>query len=621
MNDRQEPGDSADLPSDRNLLLHTRALRALPAHTAVLDATGRIVLVNDAWLAFTADNQGSNDRCLSVGADYLDVCRRAANTEPSAGQALHGIESVLTGRVPRFAMEYPCHSPTEQRWFLMTVVPLSIGQRNGAVVSHTNITAQKRAEAALAASESRFRAMFDTAGAGIAEVAPDGTWLRANKQMLRVLNLSADALPATNYHDLTHPDDRDLTQAQLEVMRIGGGEAFSTEKRLRRGDGDYIWVASTESCIRAADGAIDYLIVVITDISDRKVSEARQQTLLRELAHRGKNLLAVVQSIVQRSLTGDRTLAEANDILDGRLQALAQTYSVLTHEAFDGAMLDEILRQELEQIGDQVVMRGPPVRLNVKAAQTFGLVVHELATNAMKYGSLSVPGGRLLVEWDVAGQPDQRVLTFAWTEHDGPPVVAPQRSGFGTTLVTSVAGSDFGCRPALAFPPTGLTYRFAAPLARIGSVMTDTPLRRRLHSDIVCSLYDCWARQRDATGGLPPLAGIDWSLFGATGFLTIAAIGEGDEIRFPQVGHALIRELGRPLNAQDLTGLDEQSLRGMYRTCAERGEPVHQYLQFDFGDGNPLTFEQLLVPFGMAPDGPVSHVASVAIIQGQTRPD
>src|SRR3954454_20204978 len=201
----------------------------------------------------------------------------------------------------------------------------------------------------------------------------------------------------------------------------------------------------------------------------------------------------------------------------------------------------------------RVRISGPAMMLTVKAAQTFALVVHELATNAAKYGALSVPAGHLTVAWHIGGLPEQRRLIFDWMEERGPPAEPPVRRGFGTTLISVVAGGDFGCKPELTYGPEGFRYRLDAPLSRLGTVPFESPVRRRLKSAATCALYDAWAQHRDAAGTLPQLAGFDWSRFAATGTLTVAVVeAGGSSVSFVQVARGSIDELGHPPGDQDM---------------------------------------------------------------------
>jgi len=303
------------------------------------------------------------------------------------------------------------------------------------------------------------------------------------------------------------------------------------------------------------------------------------------------------------------------------LQSLAQTYSVLTHEAFEGALLGTLIRNELSAFGARVQVSGPAVMLTVKAAQTFALITHELATNAAKYGALSAPAGHLTVTWRVEGSAAEPHLVFDWIEQDGPPAAPPNRRGFGTTLISTVAAGDFGCEPELTYGPDGYRYRLNAPLPPLGSVHYESPVRRRIRSATLCALYDAWAQHREAAGTLPQLAGFDWGRFAATGALTIAVVEAwGESVRFVQVGRTLINELGHPLQDRDIAAEDETGIAEAYRRCGRQGEPTHELLRFDFGDGDPLTFERLLVPFSATGGRSVTHIVGIAVYEGHTRP-
>ena len=256
----------------------------------------------------------------------------------------------------------------------------------------------------------------------------------------------------------------------------------------------------------------------------------------------------------------------------------------------------------------------------MKAAQTFALIGHELATNAAKYGALSVPDGGLAVMWQVTEGPDGKRLVFDWRETDGPPATPPARRGFGTTVLSQIAGAEFGCEPELTYDASGFRYRLAAPLARLGSVLKDSPVRRRLKTPVICALHDTWARLRGPDGALPSLPAFDWTRFAATGWLTIAAIEADGTVRFVQVGSALVDELGRPISEQDLAQDEGLNLVSAYRRCAETAEPTHELLRFDFGDGEKMSFERLLVPFAASPGSAITHVAGIAVFEGTTTP-
>lgn len=183
--------------------------------------------------------------------------------------------------------------------------------------------------------------------------------------------------------------------------------------------------------------------------------ERRQALLMRELAHRGKNLLQVIQSIARRSLCGERTLDEAREVFIGRLGALATTYSTLTEEQPESVPLTSIIAAGLRFHGERINVRGPVIVIPARKAQTLALVIHELATNAAKYGALSVSSGRVEVSWGIA----DHQFSLKWSEIDGPPAQPPRETGFGSIIITSVIGSELNCEPILEYRQSGFQYR------------------------------------------------------------------------------------------------------------------------------------------------------------------
>jgi two-component sensor histidine kinase len=201
---------------------------------------------------------------------------------------------------------------------------------------------------------------------------------------------------------------------------------------------------------------------------ERNAAEARQALLVREAAHRGKNLLSVIQAIATRSLSGERTLEEAREVFIGRLQALANSYGTLTDEAPESVQLRDIVTAGLRSHSDRADIRGSAVVVPAKTAQTLSLVVHELATNAAKYGALSVRSGRIEVSWELTqdGSDDGRFL-FKWTETRGPSVSPPAHKGFGSVIITSVVGNELNCAPTMEYAVEGFRYCLECSLSAL----------------------------------------------------------------------------------------------------------------------------------------------------------
>jgi len=195
------------------------------------------------------------------------------------------------------------------------------------------------------------------------------------------------------------------------------------------------------------------------DYLERKQAERTHQTILLELQHRSNNLLAVIQSVAQRSLGGDHSLAEAKEAFEARLHALARANRALVRSNWGGVDLDQLVRTELEAFSKRANIGGPSIVLPPQMAQNFTLVLHELATNSAKHGALSSVAGKITVSWTIERGRSGFVLKFKWQESEGPPVAAPMRHGFGTKLLNAVFSEV-----RLEYPVQGLKCEIDVPL-------------------------------------------------------------------------------------------------------------------------------------------------------------
>jgi two-component sensor histidine kinase len=198
------------------------------------------------------------------------------------------------------------------------------------------------------------------------------------------------------------------------------------------------------------------------------VEDERQKFLIQELRHRSQNFFAVIQTIVSRSFVEGQTLSQAKEALSGRLAALARTHAMLADRAWLGAPLREIVAEEVTGFMQQVSLTGCDMVVNTPAAQNFALIVHELATNAVKYGALSSPGGRIRIDGSIEDVDGKGQLRFVWRESGGPPVTPPARKGFGTAILDQLAKS-FGQKVEAVYRPEGLTYELVVSLGVIGA--------------------------------------------------------------------------------------------------------------------------------------------------------
>jgi two-component system CheB/CheR fusion protein len=215
-----------------------------------------------------------------------------------------------------------------------------------------------------------------------------------------------------------------------------------------------------------AKNVIDGVVVTFVDITERKRGEERQLLLTRELQHRTNNLLAVIQSMVQQSLSGTPSLDDARKTLTARLHSLANANALLTQTNRYGASLADVIDRELAGFKTRASIKGPTIMLTPAAAQGFALVIHELLTNAAKYGALSAPSGKLEICWSVEESGEEPSLTFRWQERGGPPAAPPQRTGFGTTLL-NIAISGGGSTPRIEYASEGVSYTLKVSLSSI----------------------------------------------------------------------------------------------------------------------------------------------------------
>jgi two-component system CheB/CheR fusion protein len=221
---------------------------------------------------------------------------------------------------------------------------------------------------------------------------------------------------------------------------------------------------------RGIDNFIAGVVITFIDVTAITRAEERQRLLLAELQHRVRNTLGVVRSISRRTAESSSSVEEYASHLDGRLNAFARTQALVTRDPEGGVDFEYLVVEELlaynAREGEQVRVSGPRVRLQPKAAETFALAIHELATNALKYGALSRPTGRIEVTWRLDETVDPAELVFEWRERGGPRVGAPPRKGFGTELLERTLAFELKGQTRMAFDDPGLQCSITIPLSK-----------------------------------------------------------------------------------------------------------------------------------------------------------
>jgi len=270
----------------------------------------------------------------------------------------------------------------------------------------------------------------------------------------------------------TYPDDADPDREAFRKQVAGELEFYSVEKRFVRRDNRVIWLSVYSSPVRDAEDRLQYIVRVVQDITERKAAEQRQKLLMDELNHRVKNTLATVQSLAAQTARGAHTPAAFRERFEGRLIALSKAHDQLTMHHWENADLRDLLAGSLAPYAGagRVVLRGEDLVLRPRAVLTLAMAVHELTTNAAKYGALSIPAGSIEIQWQpVRTDDNQQILRIEWLEKGGPPVVEPEHRGFGSKLIEGSISAELSGEAKLSFAPEGLRCELAIPMESIAA--------------------------------------------------------------------------------------------------------------------------------------------------------
>ncbi|CAN7620838.1 PAS domain-containing protein [Devosia sp. LjRoot3] len=275
----------------------------------------------------------------------------------------------------------------------------------------------------------------------------------------------ADSFTINTLLDALAPPDQMEWGAAFE--RAQGGDGYlEHDLKFTTPDGEDRWIELRAQTRFDADGHPLSMTGVVLDISDRRAAEAHRDLLTREMSHRVKNTLANVQSIVGQTLRNGGADAGLIAQVADRLQALATAHDVLTQYGWSSADLGEVVAGSLRPFsiaGRRLAFGGPRVRLSARAATAFALALHELATNAIKYGSLANEVGIVILNWEVEAE----TLSLRWQESGGPAVQPPTKKGFGTRLIDQALANSTAGKVELNYRASGFEFRFTSPLASL----------------------------------------------------------------------------------------------------------------------------------------------------------
>jgi PAS domain S-box-containing protein len=376
-------------------------------------------------------------------------------------QARPHLDRALSGERTSFEAQGP-HVSGEMRHVRATYVP-NIGV-DGTVEGYfgfvQDITEAKQQANLLSQRERHLRAVMDSVTDCFYAV--DGEW------RITLFNRAAE-----QYYGIGR--DAVLGRKLWEAFPAHAGSVFDLQ--LKRVMEDRVPVTFEARSVVFPDRFIEMrvspkegsgLAVAFSDISSRKAQERQRELLINELNHRVKNTLAVVQSIATQSLRDTRVPQDARTAFEGRLMALAAAHDLLTRESWETAQLGPVVRAALQPFDTEhrFEVLGPDLRLRPQAAVSLTLALHELATNATKYGALSNKSGTVSVAWTVSTD-ETPIFRLTWAEHGGPPVAPPTRSGFGSRLIQKGLAGELGGPVTVEFLPEGVVCRIEAPVVNL----------------------------------------------------------------------------------------------------------------------------------------------------------
>lgn len=449
------------------LELDQAALDALPVGICACDVDGLIVRVNrraiELWgrvpkLLDPVQRFCGPFRVESLEGDLVPPDETPMARAVSSGERFEGVEAVV-------------QNPDGRRWVARVNVAPLLGD-DGLVIGAVNCFQDVTREHEMRLALERRQRSFNLA----MTASKMGTWRYTMADNICVYDENAQQLYGLTeprfLHDKDgveakfHPDDMDLMwQRVAQALDPEGDGRYEVEYRVKQLDGSWRWLSAWGLVEFEGEGAHRKPVAIAgasRDLSERKEAEELQRLLGNELNHRVKNSLAAVQSIVNQTLRGAADIESARISVSARIISLARAHDLLTERSWSGANIADLAARAVAPFPtSQIILDGPPLDVLPNQALAISLALHELSTNAAKYGALSRPEGRVEIRWKAE---DNR-LHLSWSESGGPHVIPPSRRGFGSRLIERALGRDLDGQTRLEFAPEGVRCSITAGLA------------------------------------------------------------------------------------------------------------------------------------------------------------
>ncbi len=333
--------------------------------------------------------------------------------------------------------------------------------------TNTDVDELKRAEEALRESEKRLSAIVDTAVDGIIVIDETGIVQSVNPATRRIFGYTPDEILGKNVSMLMPEPNRSAHRGYIKAyLRTGDAKIIGKGREIEGRRKDHTTFPADLAVAEWRVHGKRYFTGTIRDISERRKRDEQVQLLLREVNHRAKNMLGVVQAIASQTASSQPVDFIAR--FSERIQALAANQDLLVKSQWQGVGLEDLVRAQLAHfeglIGGRIAILGPHLHIAAEAAQPIAMALHELATNAGKYGALSNGKGEVRIAWDIS---HDSTFHLSWTERGGPAVASPARRGFGTTVIAEVQETQLDAKVTLDFSPSGVAWRMTCPAKNV----------------------------------------------------------------------------------------------------------------------------------------------------------
>jgi len=427
---------------------------------------GTIVHVNETFVAWTG-----------LPAEALLSGQRFQNLLTVPGRIFYETHFAPLLRMQGFVKEIACQLKRADREPMHVLVNsmLKVG-RNGepqfirtAIFDATD-RVKYELELRRARNESQqLAAIVNASSDGIISAGLDGVVRTWNSGATRMFGYAESEAVGSTVDELIVPENRQAERIEKYEIVRSGKQIVLPDTERRRKDGSLVPVEINASPIIDGEGRINAVSLIFRDISERKRAEEKRLLLMREVTHRAKNMLAVAQVVAQQTAR-DGDPATFVTRLSERLHGLAACQDLLVENHWQGIELSALVLAQLNHfrdlVGSRILFEGPSIVLSPNAAQGIGMALHELSTNAVKYGALSNSEGRVKINWHTVAAPEQ-LFTIQWIEESGPEISAPSRQGFGNKVIKRMAESSVDGQVTIEYPKSGIQWRLTTPLPNI----------------------------------------------------------------------------------------------------------------------------------------------------------